>query len=158
MIQAMCDLLSAALQQSFWKKQTLFPDVFRHIFMTDSNRTLSDINLGFHWAWDWWSGLCEWPLTPDHIPGPALDMGGLSPEAEQDIELGAALYWGRVAADGALQPPTPPYSSRTNHGRGRCSFPGWGRAGESKRPRRSGQPATPIKALFFLCKPSYIYL
>lgn len=62
MIQAMCDLLSAALQQSFWKKQTLFPDVFRHIFMTDSNRTLSDINLGFHWAWDWWSGLCEWPL------------------------------------------------------------------------------------------------
>lgn len=90
-------------------------------------------------------------LTPDHIPGPALDMGGLSPEAEQDIELGAALYWGRVAADGALQPPLPPqYSSRTNHGRGR--------AGESKRPRRSGQPATPIKALFFLCKPSYIYL
>lgn len=47
-------------------------------------------------------------LTPDHIPGPALDMGGLSPEAEQDIELGAALYWGRVAADGALQPPHPP--------------------------------------------------
>lgn len=47
-------------------------------------------------------------LTPDHIPGPALDMGGLSPEAEQDIELGAALYWGRVAADGALQPPPPP--------------------------------------------------
>lgn len=46
-------------------------------------------------------------LTPDHIPGPALDMGGLSPEAEQDIELGAALYWGRVAADGALQPPPP---------------------------------------------------
>lgn len=49
-------------------------------------------------------------LTPDHIPGPALDMGGLSPEAEQDIELGAALYWGRVAADGALQPPPTPHT------------------------------------------------
>lgn len=24
-------------------------------------------------------------LTPDHIPGPALDMGGLSPEAEQTL-------------------------------------------------------------------------
>lgn len=42
MIQAMCVLFSPALQQSFWKKQTLFPDVFCHIFMTDLNRTLSD--------------------------------------------------------------------------------------------------------------------
>lgn len=158
MIQAMCDLLSAALQQSFWKKQTLFPDVFRHIFMTDSNRTLSDINLGFHWAWDWWSGLCEWPLPL------TTSLALLWTWVDCLQRLSRTLSWEQHSTGAGWQlmepcsHPPPPYSSRTNHGRGRCSFPSWGRAGESKRPRRSGQPATPIKALFFLCKPSYIYL
>lgn len=56
---------SSIQQQSFWKEQTVFPDVFCHILKTDLNCTFSRQNLSFHLAWDRWSGLCEqpWPLA-----------------------------------------------------------------------------------------------
>lgn len=150
MIQAMCDLLSPALQQSFWKKQTLFPDVFCHIFMTDLNRTLSDKNLSFQWAWDWWSGLCERPLPL------TTSLALLWTWVDCLQRLSRTLSWEQQStrAEWQLMEPCshlPPHSSRTNHRRGRCSFRSWGRAGERKQETSAERAAcNSNKGLIFL--------
>lgn len=156
MIQAMCVLLYPALQQSFWKKQTVFPDVFCHILMTDLNRTVSRQNLSFHQAWDWWSGLCEQPLPL------ATSLTLLWTGVDCLQRLSRALSWeqhcrARVAspADWASSRWSPAATSLppslTLQGpiMGRCSFPDWGRAGESKRPQRTGSLHS-NKGLIFL--------
>lgn len=82
-------------------------------------------------------------------------MGGLSPEAEQGSELGAALYRGRVAspadraADGALQP-APSLHTLQGPITGQVLI-SWGRARESESETSAERAACDSnKGLMFL--------
>lgn len=130
--------------------------------MTDCNRTFSrqksQLPLGLGLAVrTQWTAFYSWS-HPWHCSGHGwIVFRGRAGHWTGSSTTGAG--WPSPAdwtADGALQ--SPPFTIFKDQSRGRCSFPGWGRAGESKKPQRNRQPATPIKALFFLCQLSfYIY-